>query len=215
MRSVVRGVVVVLGAVALVAGLVASGPHRHDRRMRRLLFRLSRSRPMGPLVRWTFAHAAWLLPLRVVARTRRAVVFDHPQPTCEGHLLVVPRRAIRSLTSVTAQDGPWLRELWELAFARVAAEPSLALVVINAHAWQDVPQLHAHLLPADEVPPRAHELAIELADAETTLRRAQVVMRSEVPQGRGCALVLDAAARTASVVWGRERAREDPTRRQR
>lgn len=170
--------------------------------MRSLLFQIARSAPSSVLVRFVFAHAVWLLPLRFVARTPRAVIFDHPRPRCAGHLLAVPRRAIRGLPTITAKDRPWLASLCELAFTRVAADPTAEVLVINAYAWQEVPQLHLHLLPRSEAPTYAHEISLALEDPVTTLERARHVMRTQVPEGHGCALLLDPEARTARVVWG-------------
>lgn len=170
--------------------------------MRRLLFRLSRTAPAGVLVRFVFAHAVWALPLRIVARTRRAVVFRHPQPMCADHLLAVPRRAIRGLPTIDRDDRPWLRELLELAFAQAGTLSTPALVVINAGRWQDVPQLHAHLLAPDEVRERKHRVELAWTEPVDVLEQARDAIRAEVPAGRGCALVLDPARRRASVVWG-------------
>lgn len=179
-----------------------AGRTGHDLTMRRLLFHLSRTAPAGVLVRFVFAHAAWAMPLRIVARTRRAVVFRHPQPMCADHLLAVPRRAIRGLPAIDRDDRPWLREVLELAFAQAGTLPTPALVVINAGRWQDVPQLHAHLLAPDEVRERTHRIELGWADPVDVLEHARDVIRAEVPAGRGCALVLDPGRRRAGVVWG-------------
>jgi len=175
--------------------------------MRRLLFRLSRTALAGALVRWVFAHAVWLLPLRLVVRTPRAVVFHHPEPVCEGHLLAVPRRAIRSLTAIVPADRPWLRELLEVAMAQATAAPTPTLLVVNAGAWQDVPQLHVHLLGPGEVPARRHRVELPPADPAEVLERARDVMAAEVPERHGCALVVDPTSGTAAVVWGPRRER--------
>jgi diadenosine tetraphosphate (Ap4A) HIT family hydrolase len=133
------------------------------RELRRVLFRLSRTRPMGLLVRLAFGRLWWLLPVRRVAQTRGVLAFDHPAPSWQPHLLLVPKRSIRSVLAARPADAPLVGELLRLALVlahrRGLHRQGFALLV-NGGAYQDVPQLHFHLAGLDDglrytLPPQA------------------------------------------------------------
>ena len=122
------------------------------RRLRRALFWLSRTRPMGLVVRLAFARLWWLLPVRRVAQTAGVLAFEHPAPSWQPHILLVPKRAIPSLMKAHTTDAQLVGEIVRLgmglALRRKLAEretdPGFALMV-NGGTYQDVPQLHFHL----------------------------------------------------------------------
>lgn len=126
------------------------------RRLRRVLFWLSRTRPMGLVVRLAFGRLWWLLPVRRVAQTAGVLAFEHPAPTWQPHLLLVPKRAIRSLLAARETDNRLIGEIIRLglglALRRGLAErqtdTGFALLV-NGGTYQDVPQLHFHLAGLD------------------------------------------------------------------
>ena len=127
------------------------------RRFRRLLFWLSRTRPMGFVVRLAFGRLWWLLPVRRVAQTARVLAFEHPAPSWQPHLLLVPKRSIRSLLAARPADAAYLGEIVRLGFG-LAVRRGLAsgetgtgfALLVNGGTYQDVPQLHVHLAGLDE-----------------------------------------------------------------
>lgn len=199
-------------------------------KIKKALLAVARSRPMGGVLRLTFAHACNLVPLRRRAQSETAVVFDHPVPMVPGHLLIVPKRGIPGLDAMRASDGPWLDGFVALAFRLLECGDADRVVLVNGGSWQDVRQLHGHLLPATAIglsslsddliraaarspvgevlahpePARQGHWLIPLAepgDASSGLRLGQAAVRSLV-SGRGYALVLDPRSPCVQLIAG-------------
>ncbi len=164
------------------------------RRLRRLLFWLSRTRPMGIVVRLAFGRLWWLLPVRRVAQTAGVLAFEHPAPTWQPHILLVPKRAIRSLLAATPADARLVGEVVRLgmglALRRNPADPQMDTgfaLLVNGGAYQDVPQLHFHLAGLDDnlhhispMPPTASEAR----EAPTGPMQAQTATLRSSPHPR-------------------------------
>ena len=84
------------------------------RRLRRVLFWLSRTRPMGLVVRLAFARLWWLLPVRRVAQTTGVLSVRAPGPSWQPHILLVPKRAIPSLMKARTTDAQLIGEIVRL-----------------------------------------------------------------------------------------------------
>ena len=114
----------------------------------RVLFRLARSRPMGVVVRFGFAHLSGLLPVHRIGESAQIVAFYHPRPAWQPHVLFVPKVGIPSLLDVRPEQVPLVRALIQRALKRGASEgfPEEGFaVLVNGGAYQDVGQLHFHL----------------------------------------------------------------------
>ena len=108
---------------------------------------------MGVVVRLAFGRLWWLLPVRRVAQTAGVLAFEHPAPAWRPHLLLVPKRSIRSLLAAQAADYQLVGEIVRLgiglALRRKLDGAGFALLV-NGGTYQDVPQLHFHLAGLDD-----------------------------------------------------------------
>jgi histidine triad (HIT) family protein len=89
-------------------------------------------------------------PASTVVSGALVVAFLDAYPVAPGHVLVVPRRHVPSVTDLTAEEGA---ELWATA-QRVATRVKAALAPsVNLHlsdgeaAEQDVPHTHLHVIP--------------------------------------------------------------------
>ena len=94
------------------------------------------------------------IPSRKVYEDDQVIAFHDINPARPMHLLVVPKRHIASLQTVTADDEPVLGRM--LVVARQLAEengsPDGFRVIIN-NGWiggQEVPHLHAHVVGGPE-----------------------------------------------------------------
>jgi histidine triad (HIT) family protein len=119
----------------------------------RLLFHLARLPAVHATVRLAFAHASWLLPVRRVVETSTVVAFHHPRPSSPLHVLIVPKLAIPSLLAVADPDV--FADV--VACACSALEPlgladAECLLVVNGGRYQDVGQLHFHLVAGPAEP---------------------------------------------------------------
>ena len=115
----------------------------------KMLFEIAR-RPIGAwLVGQVFAYASRLLPIHRRYESRLVVAFDHPQPSYPVHILIVPKKAIRGFEELGKADLPILADIFAAAQLLVddmqLAEHGYRLIV-NGGAYQDVKQLHFHLI---------------------------------------------------------------------
>lgn len=94
------------------------------------------------------------IPSRKVFEDDQVIAFHDINPARPMHLLVVPKRHIDSLQTVTAADEPLLGRM--LSVARQLAEengsPDGFRVIINNGrvGGQEVPHLHAHVVGGSE-----------------------------------------------------------------
>ena len=94
------------------------------------------------------------IPSRKVYEDDQVIAFHDINPARPMHLLVVPKRHITSLQTVSADDEPVLGHM--LALARQLAEengsPDGFRVIINNGriGGQEVPHLHAHVVGGPE-----------------------------------------------------------------
>jgi histidine triad (HIT) family protein len=91
------------------------------------------------------------MPARIVYQDDLVVAFHDINPQAPTHVLIVPRKPIRNLAAVTAEDAPLLGHLMVKA-AEVARQLGLAesgwRMVFNSglDAGEAVPHLHGHIL---------------------------------------------------------------------
>jgi histidine triad (HIT) family protein len=123
----------------------------------RNLFHLARNDFAGSVVRWVFAHAAWALPVRKVATTPTVIAFHHPRPSWDTHILLVPKVGIPSLLELDQANEPVVLEIMLLAdrigrdLAATGQEHRPLSLIVNGGAYQDVGQLHFHLVAGSSV----------------------------------------------------------------
>ncbi len=89
------------------------------------------------------------VPAFVVGSTSDCVAFLDTRPVFKGHVLVVPREHVGTLSDLSAEVvGPYFTFVQHLA---VAVESTLGaggtFVAINNKVSQSVPHLHTHVVP--------------------------------------------------------------------
>lgn len=94
------------------------------------------------------------IPSRKVYEDDQVIAFHDINPARPMHLLVVPKRHIASLQTVTADDEPVLGRMLVVAkqLAEENGSPDGFRVIIN-NGWiggQEVPHLHAHVVGGPE-----------------------------------------------------------------
>ena len=75
------------------------------------------------------------------------MAFHHPKPSYPFHVLIVPKKAVPSLADLDPTDTAFLTDLYSTvqSLAREYQLPAYRLVV-NSGEFQDLPQLHFHLI---------------------------------------------------------------------
>ena len=118
-----------------------------------LAFGFARTGAGGFVARWGFAHAVRWLPVEKLDESDLVIAFYHPKPSYPIHVLIVPKRAIAGLAALGPDDTPLLLEVVHAA-QRCAAKVHLGTpgyrLVVNGGAYQDVRQLHFHLISEDK-----------------------------------------------------------------
>ena len=117
--------------------------------MRVLLFRLARTRLAGYVVGWMFAHISCMIPVKRLYETATLLAFHHPQPSYPVHILIVPKRNCRGLESLSSADADFLVDLFAAVQKLVQdfdLERTGYRLIGNGGAYQDIPQLHFHLI---------------------------------------------------------------------
>jgi histidine triad (HIT) family protein len=106
-----------------------------------------------------------LVPVRVVAETDNVLAFHHVFQSWETHIVVIPKKHVRSLVDV--EDPDLLREIFQVVIRIIREQrfdESNYKVITNGGSYQSNQHLHIHLVsgrPLDpEYPAAKGELAV-------------------------------------------------------
>lgn len=127
----------------------------------RMLLRGAKSPAMGALAGWAFRLCPGLLPVKRVLLTPALVAFKHPRPAYANHVILSPRRAVRSLTQLAQEEAPLgsiLAAVQEIAAAQAAYAPGFTLAA-NGGRRQEVQQVHFHLFTGHDMVGDGGEMA--------------------------------------------------------
>ncbi len=120
----------------------------------KFLFFLAKS-PIGDLiVGIAFGNLSGLLPVKRIKETDKVVAFWHPKPYWEKHILLVPKKAIKSLTSLKDEDYIYINEVYKVAKEIVEEqgwEKNGYTILANGGSRQEVSQVHFHLSSGAEL----------------------------------------------------------------
>jgi histidine triad (HIT) family protein len=100
----------------------------------------------GCLVGWILAHMSFVIPVKRLRETDTLLAFHHPQPSHPFHVLLVPKKELRSIADLGPAD-PFLADLVPCVQS-IAAEYQLPAyrLIVNAGEYQEFPHLHFHLV---------------------------------------------------------------------
>jgi len=102
---------------------------------------------LAPLIGWIFEHMSFAIPVNRLRETNTLMAFYHPKPSYAFHVLLVPKKSVRSLKELDPKDSAFLTELYS-AVQSLVDEFHLAAwrLIVNGGEYQDFPQLHFHLV---------------------------------------------------------------------
>ncbi|MGA9396986.1 MAG: DUF4386 family protein [Anaerolineaceae bacterium] len=126
-----------------------SNKNKRDRRFQFLTWRKIRRH----MIRWVFRHMSIAVPVKRLRETSTLMAFHHPQPGYPLHILLTTKRPYTSLMDLPTDDSTFMRELIDMVQSLVREfklEESGYRFITNGGIYQDVPQLHFHLI-SDEV----------------------------------------------------------------
>lgn len=109
--------------------------------------RLARTGPGRILVRWTFAYMSFAIPVKRLHETETLMAFFHPNPDYAFHVVLVAKRTVRDLAELELVDTNFFADLFAAVRALVDDYQLPAYrLILNGGEYQDIPQLHFHLI---------------------------------------------------------------------
>ena len=115
----------------------------------RALAALARSPLAGFLVSRMFASLSFAIPVKRLRETQTLMAFHHPRPSSPLHILIVPKKALGGLGDIGSAEAQFLQDLFHIVQSLVAEyrlEETGYRLIANGGKYQDVPQLHFHLV---------------------------------------------------------------------
>lgn len=100
---------------------------------------------------------SFLIPVDRLHETEQVVAFYHPKPVYPTHILIVPKHRIRSLLALTETEMPIVQDVIFTAqhlAKKLEMEAGGFRLIVNGGAYQDVMQIHWHLV-SDKRSPHA------------------------------------------------------------
>ena len=119
----------------------------------KLLFKIARSPVASMFIGWAFAYFSFAIPVKRLCETETLLAFHHPKPSWLFHVLIVPKRAIPKLPALSATDSDFTTDLFSTVASLVTKfelEKRGYRLLANGGPYQDVPQLHFHLISENE-----------------------------------------------------------------
>ena len=99
------------------------------------------------LIGWIFAHMSFAIPVKRLRETSNLIAFQHPSPSYKVHLLITPKRQVRSLAELDPQDTAFFTDLYATVQSLVKELDLKAYrLIVNGGEYQDFPHLHFHLI---------------------------------------------------------------------
>jgi histidine triad (HIT) family protein len=94
---------------------------------------------------------SFVIPVKRLRETATLLAFYHPKPSYSFHVLLVPKKAVASLSDLEPGDSKFLMELYSTVQSLVEEfQLSAYRLIVNGGAYQDFPQLHFHLISEDK-----------------------------------------------------------------
>lgn len=112
-------------------------------------FKIVRLPFMRYVIGWVFGNVSNLLPVDRIFETENLLAFFHPEPSYPVHILLVPKHAIPTLSDLDAEDEPIFRDVLvcvKVLVSKLDLDDRGYRLVLNGGKYQDVPQLHFHLI---------------------------------------------------------------------
>jgi histidine triad (HIT) family protein len=111
-----------------------------------LLYRMANTPPGRSLIGWIFAHMSFVLPAERLRETDNLLAFRHPKPAHPFHVILVPKKELRSFADLAPAD-PFLADLVTTVQSLVSEFQLTAYrLIVNGGEYQEFPHLHFHLI---------------------------------------------------------------------
>ena len=99
--------------------------------------------------------------VEIILETENALAFYHTRPFYETHIVVIPKRHIRSLVEMEKTDEQVFLEIFDVirqVAAKVVSEKDAARVLTNLGKYQESKHLHFHVISGEQIRPDNSEV---------------------------------------------------------
>ncbi|HEY5731353.1 MAG TPA: HIT domain-containing protein [Anaerolineales bacterium] len=97
---------------------------------------------------------SFVIPVKCLHETETLMAFHHPKPSYEFHVLLVPKKTVKTLMEFDPKDSAFLTELYSTVHSLVDEyHLSAYRLIVNGGEYQDFPQLHFHLISPSPLAP--------------------------------------------------------------
>lgn len=106
------------------------------------------------IVGLVFGRFSKLLPVNRIKENDKAVAFWHPKPFYEKHIIIVPKKSIKSITRITKDDALYIVEVFNIARDIVKElnwEKEGYSIICNGGNKQKIQQIHFHLFCGEKI----------------------------------------------------------------
>jgi histidine triad (HIT) family protein len=119
------------------------------------LFKLAKT-PLGDLIVGIAfgTPLSKLLPVKRVKETDKVLAFWHPKPFWQQHILLVPKKPIKSISSLKTEHYPYIEDIYKTAkeiVEELGWNKTEYTILTNGGNRQEVNQLHFHLNSGKEL----------------------------------------------------------------
>jgi histidine triad (HIT) family protein len=102
---------------------------------------------LAPIIGWMFAYMSFAIPIKRLRETDTLMAFYHPKPSYPFHVILVPKKQIRTLIELDPNDSAFFRDLYSAVQSLVDEFHLKAYrLIVNGGEYQDFPHLHFHLI---------------------------------------------------------------------
>ena len=98
---------------------------------------------------WLFRTMNFVLPLERLHETDSLLAFYHPKPTYPFHVLLVPKKQVTSLETLSIDDNQFLEDVFATVKQLVRTfklEKGGYRLIVNGGKYQEFGLLHFHLI---------------------------------------------------------------------
>jgi histidine triad (HIT) family protein len=117
--------------------------------MSQAAYLFARSRLGMSIILWSLNNMNHILPIDRLNESSNLIVFYHPEPSHNTHIVIMPKRPIRSLMELTAEDNDLLSEVIQMVQGlvnKLGLQDKGYRLIVNGGKYQNVAQLHFHLI---------------------------------------------------------------------
>jgi histidine triad (HIT) family protein len=117
--------------------------------MSQAAYLIARSRLGMSIILWSLNNMNHILPIDRLNESSNLIVFYHPEPSHNTHIVIMPKRPIRSLMELTAEDNDLLSEVIQMVQGlvnKLGLQDKGYRLIVNGGKYQNVAQLHFHLI---------------------------------------------------------------------